>query len=235
MPEKPVQLSTTVSDIRQLASNVKQFRLAHGQPLRFAAGQFVIAHVPHQGTIAKRAYSIASPPYETGYVELCIQMQEGGIASTYFNQLTLGDRVTLTGPHGTFVLPQPVTYDPVFLAVGTGIAPLRSMYRQLLHDGCERQIWSFLGVRYETDVLYDEESRALKAAHDNFWYIPTVSRPKAWPGETGYVQEKFKKFIPVWDHKEIFICGWTERVKHIAADLTAYGVPTQQIHYEEWG
>ena len=235
MPEKSIQLSTTVAEIRQLASNVKHFRFALAQPFRFSAGQFMIAHVPHEGKTVKRAYSIASPPYESGHVELCIQIMEGGIASTYFDQLTTGDRVTLTGPHGTFTLPQPVAYDPVFLAVGTGIAPLRSMYRQLLHDGCERQIWSFLGVRYETDVLYDEESRALKAAHDNFWYIPTVSRPKAWPGEVGYVQEKFKKFIPVWDHKEIFICGWTERVKHIAADLTAYGVPTQQIHYEEWG
>ena len=235
MPEKPAQILTTVADIRRLAANVKQFRLACAQPFRFAAGQFVIAHVPHEGKTVKRAYSIASPPYESGHVELCIQIQEGGIASTYFNQLRAGDRVTLTGPHGTFVLPQPVTYDPVFLAVGTGVAPLRSMYKQLLHEGCARQIWSLLGVRYETDVLYDEESRALKAAHDNFWYIPTVSRPKTWQGETGYVQEKFKKFIPVWEHKEMFICGWTERVKRIAADVAAYGVPKQQIHYEEWG
>lgn len=235
MPEKPVTLNTTVADIRQLASNVKQFRLAFEQPFRFTAGQFMIVHVPHEGHVVKRAYSIASPPYETGYVELCIQIQEGGIASTYFDRLNTGDRVTLTGPHGTFVMPQPVAYDPVYLAVGTGIAPLRSMYQQLLHDGCERQIWSFLGVRYETDVLYDEESKALKQAHDNFWYIPTVSRPKAWKGETGYVQEKFKKFIPVWDDKEMFICGWTERVKQIAADLEAHGVPKKQIHYEEWG
>src|SRR3989338_6708771 len=133
MPEKPAQLTTTVTDIRQLASNVKQFRLACNQPFRFTAGQFVIAHVPHDGKTVKRAYSIASPPYETGHVELCIQIQEGGIGSTYFDHLKTGDRVTLTGPHGTFILPQPVTYDPVFLGVGTGIAPLRSMYKQLLH------------------------------------------------------------------------------------------------------
>ena len=235
MPEKPAQLTTQVAEIRQLASNVKHFRLAFEQPFRFAAGQFVIAHVPQGDKTVKRAYSIASPPYENGHVELCIQIMEGGIASTYFNALHVGDAVTVTGPHGTFVLPQPVAYDPVFLAVGTGIAPLRSMYRQLLHDGCPRQIWSFLGVRYEDSVLYHEESLALKRAHENFWYIPTVSRPKAWTGEAGYVQEKFKKFIPAWDHKEIFICGWTERVKQIAADLEAHGVPKQQIHYEEWG
>src|SRR3989338_4614189 len=138
MPEKLTQLVTTVAETHQLASNVKHFRLAVEQPFHFAAGQFVIVHVPHEGKTVKRAYSIASPPYDTGALEFCIQIQEGGIASTYFSQLKTGDRVTLTGPHGTFTLPQPVTYDAVFLGVGTGIAPPRSTYKQLLHDGCRR-------------------------------------------------------------------------------------------------
>jgi len=234
MPEK-TQLLTTVADIRQLASNVKHFRLAFEQPFHFTAGQFVIANVPHQSQLVKRAYSIASPPHETGHVELCIQIMEHGIASTYFDHLQLGDEVSLTGPHGTFLMQQPVDYDPVFLATGTGIAPLRSMIRQLFHDGTARQAWLFLGVRYEHAILYDEEFQVLKRAHENFWYVPTVSRPQQWRGEVGYVQEKFKKFIPVWDDKQLFLCGWTEIVKKMAADLEAHGVPKAKIHYEEWG
>jgi ferredoxin-NADP reductase len=235
IPQKPLKLTTTLQHITQLASNVKGFTLQLPEPMPFLAGQFVIVNVPHEGKMVKRAYSIASPPYETGHIELCIQIQEGGIASTFFDAASVGDEVPISGPHGTFHLQGPVDVDPVFLSVGTGIAPLRSMYKQLLHDGTDRQVWSILGVRYEHDILFHEESLALKEQYENFWYVPTVSRPERWTGERGYVQEKFKKFIPTWQDKDIYICGFTERVQAIATDLEAYGIPTAQIHYEDWG
>ncbi|MBI4354376.1 MAG: hypothetical protein HY595_03985, partial [Candidatus Omnitrophica bacterium] len=113
---------TVVDRIDILSYNVRCFRLRLTEPkhLPFEAGQFVIVHVPTKGlpattraaktgeSILKRAYSIASPPHEAGVVEICLQHVDGGAASTFFWQLKQGSVVTLSGPHGRFVLKQPL-------------------------------------------------------------------------------------------------------------------------------
>ena len=101
-----------------LAYNVKSFhfRLVEPERLVFQPGQFVIVHVPKNGKTVKRAYSIASPPHEAGIVDFCIQHVEQGAASTYFWQLKEGDEVALSGPHGNFVLKQPVADPPIPVA-----------------------------------------------------------------------------------------------------------------------
>lgn len=240
---------TVVDRIDILSYNVRCFRLRLVEPTRlpFEAGQFVIVHVPARtptavgagkpkdGAIVKRAYSIASPPHEEGVVEICLQHVDGGAASTFFWQLKAGSQVTLSGPHGNFVLKQPLTYEPIFMATGTGVAPLRSMIHHLFHLQVTQPVRLFFGCRYEHTTLFEAEFRTLASLRHNFHYIPIVSRPKEWQGEVGHVQEVFRKQITDFTNKEIYICGWLEVVKAVAHDLRAYGVPPEQIHYEEWG
>ena len=230
---------TTVERIDQLSFNVKAFRLRLQEPpaMAFTPGQFIIAHVTKNGQVVKRAYSIASPPHDQGVVELCLQIVEGGAASTYFNHLTAGSTVTLDGPHGKFTLPEPLTDDPVFLAMGTGVAPFRSMIRDLLHRGVRRELWLFLGVRFEHAILYHQEFQQLAREHASFHYVPTVSRPtcpQAWLGEFGHVQQSFTKHITDAGTKQMYVCGFLQIVKDVCKDLAEQGVPKERIHYEEW-
>ena len=208
----------------------------------FQAGQFVIVNVPRQAPgakapleVVKRAYSIASPPHESQRLELCIQHVEGGAASTYFWQLKEGDTLSLNGPHGRFLLKEPLEYEPVFVGTGTGVAPLRSMITHLIHVNFPRTIWLLFGCRYEHAVLYESEFRSFANLRRNFRYIPTVSRPKEWRGESGHVQEIFRKHIPDVSNKEIYLCGWLQIVKAVCQDLEQSGVPKEKLHYEEWG
>ncbi len=240
---------TVVDHIDVLSYNVRCFRLRLVQPkqLSFEAGQFVIAHVPTKGlpastrasktgeSILKRAYSIASPPHEEGVVEMCLQHVDGGAASTFFWQLKEGSSVTISGPHGRFVFKQPLDYEPIFMATGTGVAPLRSMIQHLFHVNFTAPVRLFFGCRYEHTILFEAEFRALASLRHNFQYIPIVSRPKEWNGEVGHVQEVFHRHMTDFSNKEIYICGWLEVVKAIANDLKSFGVPEAQIHYEEWG
>lgn len=227
---------TVVDQITTLSYNVRNFRLRLAQPNRmaFEAGQFVIVHVPKDGATVKRAYSIASPPHEEGVVELCLQHVEKGIATSYFWQLKEGATVTLSGPHGNFKLKQPLTYEPVFLATGTGVAPFRGMIKHLFHVGATQPIWLFFGCRYEHTLLYEAEFRSLASLRHNFRYIPTVSRPKEWQGESGHIQQTFLKHIKAFANREMYICGWQDVVKSVNTDLIAAGVPAAQIHFEEW-
>ncbi|MBI3087725.1 MAG: hypothetical protein HYY91_02390, partial [Candidatus Omnitrophica bacterium] len=162
------------------------------------------------------------------------QHVEKGAASTFFWQLKEGEPVTISGPHGRFTLKEPLTYQPVFMATGTGVAPFRSMIQHLYHVNCLQDIWLIFGCRYEHTVLYEAEFKTLASMKHNFHYLPTVSRPKEWQGETGHIQQTFQKHIRDFTNKEIYVCGWLEVVKAVVKDLTELGVPPAQLHYEEW-
>jgi len=233
---KAITCQTVVDRIDVLSYNVRGFRLRLVEPSRldFEAGQFVIVNIPKDGSVVKRAYSIASPPHEEGVIELCIQHVEGGAASTFFWQLKAGMPVTISGPHGRFTLKQPLTYEPVFMATGTGVAPFRSMVKHLFHLNLTQDVWLLFGCRYEHSLLYEAEFRAVASLRHNFHYLPIVSRPKEWTGEIGHVQQLFQKYIRELTNKEIYVCGWLEVVKAVVKDLAAFGVPQAQIHYEEW-
>ena len=236
MAVQPYQ--TTVEKIERMTDNVKRFhfRIEQSAALPFQAGQFVIVNVPQPAGAPplKRAYSIASPPYESGRFELCIQMVPNGRASGFFDALKGGERVMITGPHGKFTLKQPLDYDPVFLSTGTGFAPFRAMVLDLLHRSFARDIWVFLGSRYEQNLLYLAELNALAAKHPNLKFHPSVSRPVNWPGDRGHVQDVFKHYITDYRRKEMYVCGWDTAVKGVCADLAVFGVPKEQIHFEEW-
>lgn len=231
-----IQFRAIVERIESLSYNVRGFRFKLVDPpkVEFQAGQFMILNIPKDGATVKRAYSIASAPHEPTAIELCIQHVEGGVASTYCWNLKEGDTVSLTGPHGRFLLREPLDYEPVFMATGTGVAPMRSMIKHLFHINCTQTVWLLFGTRYEHALLYESEFRSLANLRHNFRYIPTVSRPKEWHGETGHIQQTFQKYITDFSNKEIYVCGWLEVVKAICKDLEGWGVPKEKLHYEEW-
>jgi len=232
----PIKYRAIVERIENLSYNVRGFRFKLADPpqLEFKAGQFIILNVPKDRTTVKRAYSIASPPHEPRTLELCIQKVESGIASTYFWQLKEGDTVSISGPHGNFLLKEPLDYDPIFMATGTGVAPLRAMIKHLIHINFARDIWLFFGCRYEHALLYESEFRSLANVRHNFHYLPTVSRPKDWRGEIGHIQQTFQKHIKDASQNEVYLCGWLEVVKSVCKDLEGAGVPKEKLHYEEW-
>ncbi len=231
-----ITFRATVQHIEVLSYNVRSFHLKLLNPpmIEFQSGQFVILNVPQDGKVVKRAYSVASPPHESNMVELCIQHLEGGIASTYLWKLKEGDAVSISGPHGKFTLQQPLDYEPVFMATGTGVAPFRAMIKHLFHINFTRDVWLLFGTRYEHALLYESEFRSLANLRHNFHYIPTVSRPKEWHGETGHIQQTFQKYVTDPSNKQIYICGWLDAGKAIYHDLQTFGVPKDRLHYEEW-
>ena len=120
------------------------------------------------------------------------------------------------------------------MATGTGVAPFRSMSNHLFHLNFTNPIWLFFGCRYEHSLLYEAEFRRMASMRRTFHYIPTVSRPKEWGGESGHIQQTLQKYITDFSNKEIYLCGWLEIVKAMKKDLVACGVPDAQIHFEEW-
>lgn len=207
-----------------------------GTEFDFDPGQFVNAMAPADDgeKIIKRPYSIASPPYEKGYIDLVWKRIEGGFMTNYFWKLKEGDTLQVQGPLGRFGLKKPLPRCLAFVATGTGIAPFRSMIFQLFKDGSDRDVWLIFGNRYETDILYDEEWKELAQEHSNFHYIPTISRPKIWTGEKEYVQKLLPKYLRSPQETHLYICGLTNMITEVQTTALEMGFAKDQILFEKY-
>src|SRR3989338_8499988 len=185
MAEKPRFYDATVTKILPLTETVRHFVLDYAPEAdtAFVAGQFMMVHLEKEGKPHKKPYSIASSPSLPKRLELCIKRVEGGYVSTWFFRLKEGDVIRTSLPYGVFTVKEPWERNLVFVGTGTGIAPLRGMIHKLYENSCDKEIWLVFGNRYETDILYDEDWRAVGKERKNFPYLPTNSRPKSWTGE----------------------------------------------------
>ena len=237
MAEKPRFYDATVSQIVSLSETVKHFVLNYSPEAdtRFIAGQCMMVHLEKDGKPHKKPCSIASSPSLPKKIELCIKKVEGGYVSTWFFGLKEGDIIHTSVPYGVFVVREPWQKDLVFVGTGTGVAPLRGMIQNLYEKGCQSNIWLIFGNRYETDVLYMEEWRELEKKHKNFHFIPTVSRPQKWTGETAYVQDIVKMtFAGRSEDLDFYGCGLVPMCQQLKSTLLEMGIPKEQIHFEQF-
>ncbi len=231
----------------------------------FDAGQFVSAVAEDaKGKMQTRAYSMASAARANRF-DLCVNRVEEGFFSNHLADLPdlpIGATIQVHGPHGHFILHQPVT-DSILVATGTGIAPMRGFTQWLFpQDGPDRSegkdIWLVYGTRHETDIYYHEEFEALAARHSNFHYLPTLSRAlESWAGLRGYVQDHVAKIIqeraarlgqplpvpapdPATPPADLqfdiyaYICGLNEMVASVRERLAGFGWQRKQIVFERY-
>jgi len=228
----------------------------------FAPGQFISTVAPDsRGKSQTRAYSIASAPSENKF-DLCVNRVENGFFSNYLCDLPEGETVQVHGPHGNFTLRTPLT-DAIFVATGTGIAPMRAFTQWLFPEGGPdrsngKQIWLVYGTRYETDIYYQEEFEALARRVPNFHYLPTLSRAQdSWTGLRGHVQVHIAKIVeeraarlgipltqppvdpatPATDLSfdiYVYICGLNFMVSGVRDLMTGYGWHKKQVVFERY-
>ena len=239
MPVKtePQYLDVTLRRIVDFGNDTRHFDLAYepGKTMSFIPGQFAAVLCPKNGKLIRRAYSIASPPEMTDHLELVIKRVEGGVVTNWFWTLKKGDRFRVHAPFGKFILPEKIDFDILFVAVGTGIAPFRSMSRHLLGRGFEGKIKLLFGTRYDDKIPYHDEFLGLAAKHPNFTYVPTISRPgPAWKGETGYVQTKIEKLAGDPARTRIYICGLNEMIREVQEAALKLGFRKEQVRYEKY-
>jgi NAD(P)H-flavin reductase len=207
-----------------------------GARLTFLAGQAV--YVGAHGQDRRKPYSIASAPEETerdGFLELLVGVTADGEAGPHLTLLP-GALVDVDGPVGRFTFPvDPREKRFVFVAGGTGIAPLRAMLRHALLAP-ERQIGVFYSARTAADFAYETELRSL--AHSGRIELrQTITRETPsgdWHGTRGRIGRA--ELAPlVHDAATLcFVCGPPALVEEMPKLLEELGVPRQNIKIEEW-
>ena len=207
-------------------------------PLNFLAGQFLSLKVWRNGDQETRPYSIASAPRGDLRFDLCLNRVEGGYVSNYLCDLQEGSVVDFSGPYGSFVVSQPVARNLVFLATGTGIAPIRGMLMGLFTREVENspEIWLLFGVRSPETILYRSEFERWATVIPGFHFVPILSRPPAeWRGAAGHVQDHLRLLLSRYKDFQAYICGlkgMVDEVRRILKD--EFGLNRKQIRSERY-
>jgi CDP-4-dehydro-6-deoxyglucose reductase len=229
-----------VKRVEQATHNTRRYwvELPETTTFDFKPGQFVTLDLPihEQRNKRWRSYSIASVPDGTNVIELVIVHLEGGAGSSYFfDEITVGSELTLRGPHGVFVLPQPLVRDLFMICTGTGIAPFRSMLyhihkNQLPHG----KLHLIFGTRTQQDLLYADEMRELENLVTDFKFYPTLSREE-WEGRSGYVHTIYEEICAAKPNAEFMLCGWRVMIDEARERLLKLGYDKKDIHLELYG
>ncbi len=222
-----------IERITQHCADTKSFLLRPEKPFSYTAGQFLMLSIPHNNRIVRRAYSIASPP-GSGTVEICLNYLPQGAASEFLFNAKEGTPVEVDGPYGVFTV-KSSSSDRLFIATGTGIAPIRAMIMDLLQQPVPQRITLIFGERTETELLYRREFEALAQKHRHFRYVPVLSRAaEGWNGGRGYVQDAMQKYLKAPKEVDVYICGLRDMVDDVKGKLLAMGVDARSILTEKF-
>ena len=218
-----------VSRIQDLTHDVRaiELRLLDPPTITFKAGQFVSFEVPKEGQSrpVTRPYSIASPPEQQDRILLVLNLVQGGPGSSYLFSLREGERTSFKGPAGAFYLRDDGTKDLLFVATGTGVAPMRSMILAQLQRQPDRPVTLFWGLRSQRDLYWQDEWAALAAIHPHFTVVTTLSRPEpGWQGATGRVTALIDERIGSVANLAVYLCGGSAMIKDVTARLHAKGL-----------
>ncbi len=225
-----VEMKDLTHDVREL-----ELRLVSPREIEFQPGQFVSFEIPVEGKPhpVTRAYSIASPPSLRDRITLVFNRVDHGPGSRFLFGLKVGDRVQFKGPAGSFRLRDDGGRDLLFVATGTGIAPLRSMLHAQLARQASSNVTLFWGLRSQRDLYYQQELDELAARHPNFRYTTALSRPEAgWSGRSGRVTTLVNDQVSTVANLAVYLCGNGGMIKDVTDSLRAKGLCP--IYREKW-
>jgi Na+-transporting NADH:ubiquinone oxidoreductase subunit F len=249
-----IQIPEEIFNIRRFHSKVVEvidytydikgvtFSLLDGETIDFKAGQYVqIETQPYERVKEKvmRAYSISSKPELNDRIQLIIRLVPEGICTTWVHKhLKVGDKVNFTGPYGDFYL-RDTAADILFVAGGSGKAPIKSILEHLKDVGTTRKMTYFFGARTTKDLYLNEEMQALEEHFTDFWYVPVLSHASEeenWQGKTGFVMPFFKEAIRDPQKTEAYLCGSPGMIAAVTKSLiNDYGIAEEKIYYDSFG
>ena len=207
----------------------------NGHAFDYAAGQAVA--VASHGEQRRRPYSIAAAPEDArrdGWLELLVGVNAEGTPGPHLT-LEPGQLVDVEGPLGSFTFPPtPLETRFVFIAGGTGIAPLRAMLRHALTLP-HRNIGLFYSVRTPDEFAYEQELRGMAHAGD-IELRQTVTRASDadWAGPRGRLKREALAELVHDPATLCFVCGPPALVDEMPRLLAELGVPRERIRIEEW-
>ena len=210
-------------DIRSF--DLRPFDADNARAVDFIPGQVAILRVNRE---EPAYFAFASAP-EDRELQILIK-RTVGVSSAIFDKRA-GDRIDLLGVAGQgFDLDRQRGQDLVFVAMGTGVAPLRSALRHVLSRKQDfGQLVVLYGARTPEDFCYRDETQGWKNAGVELRQV--ISQPDGhdWSGPTGYVQSLLDHVLPNLKSPVALICGSREMIEQTRDRLQQMGFAPEAI------
>jgi len=231
-------LTLTLRDVERATPRAAVVRLAlGGRRFDYAAGQAVL--VGRSAQPDRRPYSLTTSPAECrdrDELELLVGLDALGQPGPHLGTLTPGMSVDVEGPLGAFTFPAAsAEHRFLFVAGGTGIAPLRAMLHEALARPGPTQIGLVYSARTPNEFAYGPELRALAAAGRlSLWQTVTREAEEHWDGAQGRIALAHLRSMLHDVETLCFICGPHALVREISPLLEQLGIAPERVRVEEW-
>lgn len=229
---KPRILPVRVQKKEQLSGDVMVLflQLPASERLQFVAGQY-LEFILKDGK--RRAFSIANAPHYDALIELHLRLVPGGQFTQYvFEEMPEKAILRIEAPLGTFYLREESTKPIIFVAGGTGFAPIKGIIEHMIHFGMQREIVLYRGGRLQSDLYMNELSQRWAEFLPNLRYIPVLSEEPAdsgWQGRTGLVHEAVLADYPDLSEHQAYVCGAPGMVEIAHKTFVEQGLPADEF------
>ena len=170
MPTKVHKKEFLADDVVRL-----YLKLPDSERLQFLAGQYVDILLKDG---RKRSFSIANAPHDDAYIELHIRHVDGGDFTGYVcDELQEKDILRIEGPHGSFFLREESRRPMIFVAGGTGFAPIKGIIEHILAENLDLPMHLYWGVRDHKDLYLADLAQKWAKHIPNFHFVPVLSEP----------------------------------------------------------
>jgi CDP-4-dehydro-6-deoxyglucose reductase len=229
LQEIPVKmLPCRVEKMEKVAEDVMvlYLKLPANERLQFFAGQYIDIL---QKDGKPRSFSLANAPHDDGFLELHIRNIAGGAFTSHvFNTMKERDILRIKGPLGNFCLHEESDRPIVFVASGTGFAPVKAIIEHAIKIGFKREMHFYWGVRkaselYMLDKIKSWEEYGIK-------FTPVVS-DEPWSGRTGFVHQAVLDDFKDLSGYAVYACGAPVVVEAAHRDFTTQrGLPNEAFY-----
>lgn len=185
--------------------SVLQLRFPAGVRVPFKPGQYLQIILPDGG---RRSYSMANPGHQTDAAHLHVRHVPGGRFTSYLETgAGAGDLLDVELPMGDFYL-RASDRPLIFVASGTGFAPIKSMLESMFKLGAPRErIHLYWGARRKADLYMLELPRKWARQFPQFRFVPVLSEESNGVERTGFVHEAVLSDFDTLHGCDVYACG----------------------------
>ncbi len=228
--EAPATLAVRVASLRRLAPDVMQVELELPASARFdyRAGQYIDILLPDG---ERRSFSIANRPGEGRRLELHIRHVEGGrFTGHVFESMAEGDVLRIDGPHGRFCLDEASDRPLLFVAGGTGFAPVKALIEEALHTMPQRSVTLYWGSRDGAGQYLAEQVRAWPGVR----YVAVLSEAREEGARHGLVHDAVVADLDDLAGHDVYVAGPPVMVEAAREAFGARGLPRERLFVDSF-
>ena len=209
---------------------ILSLKLPAQERLQFMAGQYLDILLKDG---KRRSFSMANAPHSDQFVELHIRLIPGGEFTNFvFNEMRDRAILRFEGPLGTFFLREDSDKPIIFMAGGTGFAPIKAVIEHALYTHIDREMVLYWGCRSLQDMYLPQLPAQWQREHPNFTFIPVLSEPKPednWLGRTGFVHQAIVNDFPSLGGYQVYACGAPIMTELGQKAFVAHGLPEDEF------